>query len=585
MKKVLFFMAMFATMFIGCQNETDEPFVKENVKFTATFEKGDSRVTLDDDYANWEVGDLVSVFNEQGKHYQYKSDLGGSPTTTLSYTGSDDPTFDTDIHAIFPYNEANQFVNNTLYGELPADQEYGKAINNAIMVSKILKTDETFVFKNSCALVKLNINAAESVASENVFIQSISITSNEHQLAGKVKIENDFTATITEGKSNVVTLKDCESAGTLSSSAYLQYLVVIPAGEYVAGDLSVAIKTNNEKYDYTAQLKRDYTVGRSKYIELKTTLGPKISVDEDKETDKAIMTLFPNLYGQKILPDGFTYETLYAIPNDHLTIDGNGKTFTFKPIEYVGDGEFGSQVLIANTFTTSVSGFKNTTPYKITVNDLTIKGELRGTTMGIWGTEDQSTFDTEFNNVKILNNKVPHWSKEEGGALCTFGKAVLNNCEVTGTTRSDWDKNNPDVTDTPIYDMVVTNNSVTTLNGGIFDNIRVKEQGKLIVKNGATVKSIHSIIVSATTKGDLIIEDANVTQIIVDPTEKGSYNPTITISNQARIVNLRFVNVSNWAKAKVSIDDGAKIEEIVVVSGDNETVYNNIGEFKATVGL
>lgn len=599
MKKVLFGMAVCAAVFAGCQEEATESLPKDYSKFTATFEDGGSRVILDsEDYASWKANDKVSVFNESGTHYTYTADKDGRETTL---SGPADAAFTNDIFALFPYKESktetdkagnvykygNWYENRTLVSELATEQVYGDAMNHAIMVAKIPATEDKFVFKNSCALVKININTTSELANR-VKINSINIKSESQNLSGTVTIGSDYTAHISKGSANSVALTGCSAAGLLGTD-YQSFLLVIPAGTYPEGDLKITIDTNQEAdyvettdLDYIATLPKAYTVRRSQYIELKTTLN---NLKATELTDKAIMANNYNLVNLQGFYDQYEVPTEYELPTDgshiNCTIpngstpnedDSNNRIYNFKTTD--------AGIFIINNFTTAASGVKAVleNPPHLTVNNITIQGELRGTSMGIWvpgsGDNHQGAYSTTFNNVNILNNQIIAWSKEEGAALSTFGKAVLNNCKVTGTVRSEKDG-----TDIPIYDLVVTNASHAYLNGGEFGHCKVKGQAYITINQGAVVDKLSywgiSVVRDGKSLGNLTVNaQATVNELIVDP---DTYLPQVDIKGDAIIPLLKFDIYKNDGVTKkvkadyfanVSIDANAKISKIIV--GDKE---------------
>lgn len=586
MKKFLFLMTMVAGMFASCQDDNVvETPDKDYKTFTATFEKPSSRVVLgDDDYARWESGDQVSIFGAE--HYTYTATpvTEDNRTAKLSYAGSGSPTFTNPIMAVFPYAVNNsQGETNTLYSVLPAEQVYNEAMNNAIMVAvmPVSQADQTFVFKNSCALVKLNINAAADFTGAKV--KSIKIESKSHALAGKIRINNDYTAVVeTETSKSVVTLTGCENAGDLSTTR--SFLLVIPAGVYESGDLTVTVETNNGYLgDYVSTLYKDIEVGRSEYFVLQTTLGEGIEL-----VDKAIMADIPklvaagyNVYGQ----DDSNYEKYYEypLPDSDREYDFKGKVYNFKSTS--------ENVYIINTFTPTNGGLANVTPYKVTVKNLTIKGELRSTTLGVRVKGDKTVvnganFNTVWENVDVIDNMIIPMTEAGvsgadvsiGTAVSVYGTAVLKNCNITGTklTTSDFVSEHPSWSDISIYDLASDNSGNVTIDGGTIGSIKTWEHTDLTIQGGATVASVmYTGIYYNGTLGHLTINDAVVQELIIAP--DGGYTPQAVISKDAEIDVLKFESLyksdgtlkvkANYF-ANVSIDANAKISKIIV--GDKQ---------------
>lgn len=594
MKKFLFLMTMVAGMFASCQDDNVvETPDKDYKTFTATFEKPSSRVVLgDDDYARWESGDQVSIFGAE--HYTYTATpvTEDNRTAKLSYAGSGSPTFTNPIMAVFPYAANNsQGETNTLYSVLPAEQVYNKAMNNAIMVAvmPVSQADQTFVFKNSCALVKLNINAAADFTDAKV--KSIKIESKSHALAGKIRINNDYTAVVETETSKSVTLTGCENAGNLSTTR--SFLLVIPAGVYESGDLTVTVETDNDYLeDYVSTLYKDIEVGRSEYFVLQTTLGEGIEL-----VDKAIMADIPklvahqgfNVYGQ----DDSNYEKYYEypLPDCDKEYDFRGKVYNFKSTS--------DNIYIINTFTPTNGGITGVTPYKVTVKNLTIKGELRSTTLGtrVTGTGwTGSNFNTEWENVNVLDNKIIPMTEAGvsganisiGAAVSVYGKALLKNCTITGTrlTDSEYVEDHPSWNEIPIYDLASDNSGDVTIDGGSIGSIKTWEHTDITIQGGAEVSSIlYTGIYAGGSFGHLTINDAKVAEVRIAP--YGKYTPQAVISKDANIGVLKFeslyksdgtLKVKADYFANVSIDANAKISKIIV--GDKE--FTDLNYFLTT---
>lgn len=606
MKKFLFLMTMVAGMFASCQDDNVvETPDKDYKTFTATFEKPSSRVYLgDDDYARWELNDEVSVFGSD--HYIYKATgvTNESKTATLEYSG--EPTFTNSIMAVFPYAANNSLdETNTLYSVLPAEQEYNKAMNNAIMVAvmPVSQADQTFVFKNSCALVKLNINTTDNLAQLKASIQSIKIESKSHALAGKVRINNDYTASIeTEASEKFVKLNVNGNAGELNEENQ-EFLLVIPAGKYESGDLTVTVDASNDLLDYTSTIYQDIEVGRSEYFVLETTLGTRVNL-----VDKAIMVDKERLYWM----GGFDVRDLdyeFEIPTEDWSHDFNGKTYNFKATS--------ENVYIINTFTSTISGWKNVTPATLTIENLNITGELRTTTMGIFVKNDEKieldgcpVFDevdeynsnTIWNNVNVLNNKIIPSTEEGvsganvsiGAAVTIYGTAVLNNCNIYGTklTDSKFVNNYPNWANIPLYDMACVNSANVTINGGEIGHIYTWEHTDITIQGKAKVSSLlYTGIYYNGKYGHLTINDAKVQELIIAPNT--SFTPQAVISKDAEIDVLKFESLSYYKKNNegeyiltdkdltkyfetVTIEEGATIGKIYV--GDEELT---LAEFKA----
>ena len=605
---MLLIAALFAATFmVGCSTDSDNGGgvdIDAPVKFKGTFEKRTEYSTAqnnaqsmvpyaylgDGEYCYWEKGDEVSVFTQNNKNLKFRSAKGDVVMTDLYYTEDGvNPSQLVEIedyYAIFPFKTANTVdANGKLYCSLPAEQVYNPEqvdMNNAIMVSRIPSTSDVFEFKNSCALIKLYIKKYSS-AVKDVKVQSIEVLSKANNLAGDVYVETasgDYTAKVatTGTPSKSVKLVNCEAAGSLDFEDYTIFFITIPAATYAANDLTISIKTTVGALDKVATLPKKYALTRSKYVELKTMLGGNtVEINDDVESvDKAIMCDV-----EKVSAQGFegaeTIKYDYEVPVGDLTINGNGKTYNFKMTS--------EEVFIFNTFTTRTSGhdYAGGDTAKVTVNDLNITGELRTTCMGvyednkIYNAKIQGQFNTEWNNVNVLNNKIVPYSDSNimriGAAVCVYGKGVLNNCNIYGTrlTDSEYAKDHPEWQDIPMYDMGCPNSSRAHLNGCRVGSIYGWEQSKIYAYGGTTIDYIYTTAISTGNLGLLEIKDATVDEIYCNPA--GTYEPAMNVYAGAKIGTLTFgdelkndtdalFNASYWLKVKIA--EGATIEKVIV---------------------
>lgn len=581
MKKSFLFMAALATMCVGCQEEmsTGNTVGGEN-SFIATFESNVNRVYLgDDDYCRWEIGDKVSFFNEKGDHYTYSSTKGDVTTTEL--TTEDTPDFSGEkIYAIFPYAETNALNGNVLSACIAEEQVYDDdkvGLNNAIMVSHIPATAEKYLsFKNSCALVKVELNTVSNYAGK-VSIDKIQISSATKNLAGNVKVNGNCVAEVVNGV-RTITLTDCAEAGPLTEE-YKSFVLVIPAGSYDAGDLTITIDASDDRFDYVVVLNKDFTVNRSEYVTLHTTL----TAGTDRTVNKAIMADISNLVSQGF-PNVQHLEVEMELPNSDFTLNGEGSVYDFKIAKKDGvDGD----IYIMNTFTTTQSGRAGVTAPTLTVKDITITGTLRGSSMGIYEREgmtnlnaagnkeytvDAAAFNTIFENVNIVNNNIIPWTKETGCALAIFGKATLNNCSVKGTKYTESFKDSPQA----IYDVSARNSSVVLFNGGIYGHVHGTEHSCVTFDGGADVDKISWGGNKAQKKNSLTINDANVTTLDIFVPHGIPARVNIGAGAEIETLLIKWVNHKNYGEHELTIDEGATIGT-VIVDGTEMT----LADFKA----
>lgn len=598
MKKSFLYMAAFAALCVGCQKEDvgGEALRNENT-FTASFESNTTRAYLDEeDYCRWELNDQVSFFNDNSEHYLYYSTKDNVITTDLSTDATPDFSGEK-IYAIFPYLSTNKMVDGVLHSSIAAEQVYNKekvGLNNAIMVSHIPATAEKYLsFKNSCALVKVELNTVSKYVGQ-IFINSIKVESKNHKLAGDVTVNGNCVAEVSNG-SNAVTLTNCEDAGALTTD-YTEFVLVIPAGTYEAGDLTITVDASEDAFDYQVSLNKNFTVNRSEYVTLHTTL----SAGTDRSVNKAIVADIPNLITQQF-PNVQHLECEYALPgtpegenegvkyfaqdaDGGYKLNGEGRVFNFNIAHKEGvEGD----IYIMNTFTTTGSGISGTTPPTVTVNDITITGTLRGSSIGIWvanGTTnlgpdgnqthkvDQSAFSTIFNNVNIVDNNLIPWTKEVGCALGIFGKATLNNCSVYGARYTEAFKDSPQA----IYDVSARNSSVVLFNGGKYGHVHGTEHSCVTFDGGADVDRISWGGNKAQKKNSLTINDANVTTLDIFVPHGIPARVNIGAGAEIETLLIKWVNHKNYGEHELTIDEGATIGT-VIVDGTEMT----LADFKA----
>ena len=226
------------------------------------------------------------------------------------------------------------------------------------------------------------------------------------------------------------------------------------------------------------------------------------------------------------------------------TINGNGNTVT-------------SVVSDASQFTWSGNGtipdqsivFSSEDGSKVTVNDLTIEGTISAVMAGNYVDSNSNWFNTELNNVNIVNAEVVSFSSGVSPALAVYGTATLNNCNIYGTTLSDLD------TDPrwPAYDVVPVNYSDLTINNSKIGSIYMWNQAKVTVAAGSTVENI-----------------------IV----RGNMNTTkygLTVEAGATVGAIDLSNITNKAKVNITIEEGANVGAIVA----NGTSYDSVAAWQA----
>ena len=224
-----------------------------------------------------------------------------------------------------------------------------------------------------------------------------------------------------------------------------------------------------------------------------------------------------------------------------ITINGNGNTIVSNP-KSVGDFTWeGGTIPAMSTILSSENGSK------VTVNDLSFTGTMSALMLGHYQNATYNNYNTELNNVNVINAKVVSFSANVAPAVCVYGTATLNNCNVYGTTLSELDTEM-----WPVYDLALVNYSTTTVNGGNIGSIFLWNQAALVVDKGAKVE-----------------------KIVV----RGNMNTSkwgITIKSGTTVNSIDLSAITTKTKVNITIETGATIGEIVA----NGTKYASIEEFK-----
>ncbi len=197
--------------------------------------------------------------------------------------------------------------------------------------------------------------------------------------------------------------------------------------------------------------------------------------------------------------------------------------------------------------------FSSANGSKVTVNDLTFTGTMSSVMAGNYvagSVADQSNFNTEFNNVNIVNAEVVSFSAGISPALTVYGTAVLNNCNVYGTTLSALDTNPM----WPVYDIAAVNYSDLTVNDSKIGSIYMWNQAKVTVADGSEVSTI-------VIRGNMNNNNANNWLVINDGATVG----TIDLSE-----------ITDVNRVKIEIEDGATFGGFV----DNGITYATIEAWK-----
>ena len=185
----------------------------------------------------------------------------------------------------------------------------------------------------------------------------------------------------------------------------------------------------------------------------------------------------------------------------------------------------------------------------VTVNDLSFSGTMSAIMLGHYQGSTYNNYNTVFNNVDVINTEVVSFSNNVSPAVCIYGTATLNNCNVYGTTLSPLD------TDPmwPVYDVAAVNYTDVTIKNSTIGSIIMWNQAKVTVADGTVVDSIN------------ILGNMNTTK----------YGLTVKAGATVNTIDLSNINDPNGVN--ITIEDGANVGAIV----DNGVEYASIDAWKA----
>jgi len=185
---------------------------------------------------------------------------------------------------------------------------------------------------------------------------------------------------------------------------------------------------------------------------------------------------------------------------------------------------------------------------KVTVNDLTFTGTMSAIMLGHYQNATYNNYNTEFNNVDVIGAKVVSFSAGVSPAVCVYGTAVLNNCNVYGTTLSELD------TDPmwPVYDIAAVNYTDLTINDSKIGSLFMWNQAKVTIADGTEVDSV---------------------------VVRGNMNTTkygLTVKAGATVGAIDLSAITNKTKINITIEDGATVGKIIA----NGIEYATIADWK-----
>lgn len=229
---------------------------------------------------------------------------------------------------------------------------------------------------------------------------------------------------------------------------------------------------------------------------------------------------------------------------ESLTINGNNHTIT-SYAESIDDFQWeGGTIPAMSTIFSSVKSSNA----KVTVNDLNFTGTMSALMLGHYVNSSSNWYNTELNNVNVIDTEVVSFSAGVSPAVCVYGTATLNKCEIYGTTLSPLD------TDPmwPVYDLVAVNYTNVTINESQIGSLYMWNQAKVTIGNGTTVESI------------IIKGNMNITKY------------GLTIADGAKVESIDLSAIADKTKINITIESSATVGKIVA----NGVEYASLDEWK-----
>ena len=246
---------------------------------------------------------------------------------------------------------------------------------------------------------------------------------------------------------------------------------------------------------------------------------------------------------------GATIHTQGATAN--ITIDGNGKSVV-STAESANDFQWENGKFPAMSTIFSSEKGSNAT---VTVSNLTFEGTMSAVMLGHYVDSNSNWYNTELNNVNIVNTKVVSFSSNVAPAVCVYGKATLKDCNVYGTTRSELETSPM----WPVYDIAAVNESVLTLNNSNVGSIIAWAKSKIVVEAGSVVESITPQYTSMNTNAKYgVVVKAGATVNVLD------------LSNIALPAK----------KINITVEEGATVGKVIDANG---VEYTSLDEYKSSM--
>ena len=237
LKRILFLAIVFAGA-LSCVDDSTNGVIGD-VVFRATVDDADNRISIGDESNGrrsllWERQDAISVFDDNLTNCKFTL-TDGVGSSTASFSGSAVvSSYSKSYYALYPYDGGANIANNTLTFTVPSDYTT-ESVGYAPMVAR--NSGYALSFSHLFGFIELRVTGVG-------YVSAVTITSATKSLSGEAKVALNYSTRpeVVMSGSNSITMRPAEPI--LLSGVATPILVMLPAGSYAAGDLTITIYTH-----------------------------------------------------------------------------------------------------------------------------------------------------------------------------------------------------------------------------------------------------------------------------------------------------------------------------------------------------
>ena len=237
LRKILF-LAIVVAGVLGCSDDSTNDVIGD-VVFNATVDDSENRISFGDESQGkrslrWNRQDAISVFDDNLTNCKFIL-TEGVGSSTASFSGSAAvSSHSNSYYALYPYDGGATVANNTLTFTVPSDYTT-ESVGYAPMVAR--SSGYNLHFAHLYGFIELRVTGVG-------YVSAVTLTSATKSLSGEAKVSLDYSARpeVVVSGSNSITMRLSEPI--LLSGAATPILVMLPAGSYDEGDLTITIYTH-----------------------------------------------------------------------------------------------------------------------------------------------------------------------------------------------------------------------------------------------------------------------------------------------------------------------------------------------------